>query len=395
MNRKPFCLNLLIASILLTVNLSFAQRPGRVVSIVKEDHNFEYYRSMAEQWKKVVDKDKTDADAWFNYYYANRYARMFREDYEKNPANYFEKGEEIVKSIEKSIPGTYEYYFIKASEIHDETLLKDNCIRKAYEMKPGNPLTYPLLVTQDEITGRTADKAEICKKWYNCNDMSPALLNYNYNVLISLPDTAILFTMGDNDTYPLWLLQEAKGIKPGVKVLNIALFYYSDEYRERVLKELNIPKFETPSKMDGYPEDNNDPLDQVFFHVITKSHQPVYLANSLVSSYYEGLNIEKDLYQTGLTILYSKKSIDNLAIIRNNYEHIFLLDYLRQGFINDPSARVAAYLNLNYEPMLLKLYEHFKLSGEQSKAEEVKGLGIYLAKQVDMEKAYTDMFSGK
>lgn len=44
-----------------------------------------------------------------------------------------------------------------------------------------------------------------------------------YNYLNSLDDGSILFVYGDNDTYPLWALQETEGFKDDVKVANYTL----------------------------------------------------------------------------------------------------------------------------------------------------------------------------
>lgn len=98
----------------LYANESFAQRPAKVVSIVKEDNDFNYYKTLAQQWKAVVDKSPSDADAWFNYYYANRYARMFRKEYKSTHESYIQDPKEIVKNALNAIPGTYEYYFLMA-----------------------------------------------------------------------------------------------------------------------------------------------------------------------------------------------------------------------------------------------------------------------------------------
>jgi hypothetical protein len=230
MKRVSF---ILFISISLILNVQ-AQKPEKIYSIARVMKPHSYYVSQAELWWQEIDKNSKNEKAWYNYYQANRYAKMSytgsQNWLEESPV--LKEPDDISELIVEAIPDTYTYYLIrKRGNPADKDRIE--ALQKAYEIDPDNPEIYSSFVVYYETSMIRDQRAAFNNKWFESNDFSPGLINYSYNVLMSMEKGGVILTFGDNDTFPIWMLQDALGIRTDVTALN-AFLLSIPEYRKKI-----------------------------------------------------------------------------------------------------------------------------------------------------------------
>jgi hypothetical protein len=91
---------------------------------------------------------------------------------------------------------------------------------------------------------------------WNDHDRSKKVLARDLakDYLESCPPNAILFSFGDNDTYPLWYAQEVEGIRPDVRVMVNSLLgtdWYMNELRYKINQSAPFDVIFTPEQIAG------------------------------------------------------------------------------------------------------------------------------------------------
>ncbi len=368
-----------VVIILIFIACLAAETPQRVYRITKEYYPNDWYKKQAELWKKEIEKNPHNAAAWESYYYANRYAHFEDVDWVQRQ----KRLDEIIEEMGKAIPDSYEYRLLQAWN-NCSNIMDISGFEKAYRMNPRRPDPLYHIVLYYEIKDDRDKTRELYQKIYDSHDIAPELLEYNYNVLMSVENGAILYTNGDNDTYPARMLQEVKGIRPDVAVINLSLAAVND-YLELKLSqmkiELDVRAMRQAVKKENGAYDHAQFLVRLFRAIDEKyAETPQYFALT-VNDYYVA-PIKDELLITGLANRYCTSPFDNMALLQRNIEKRFRLDYLQRQWYreNYVGKNMIGRINANYAAAFLKLANHYKLAGDGIKSGEMRALALHIAR---------------
>jgi len=373
---------------------TIAQQKETVYSIAKDIHEVAWYEQQQQLWKADLKKNSKNGEAWYNYYAATRALRnlsnnyyMPNEDVTKKRETYSKECDQIVENALKEIPDLFEANYIKFW--NGDLMKESNYLFKAYEINPLDARTYTNLMIYYELKRDVIKKEEFATKCFKTGQLPAGILNWGYNILAELEPNAVLFTVGDNDTYATWMVQSAMHFRTDVTVINASLILI-DDYRNKLLKELNYTAlpFQTIDLASNFDKNKESLFNHIF-----NGNRPVYVASTGIDAYKE--NWGDKLYLTGLAYKYGTEPIDNITCIKRNFEKRYLLDHLTAVFSFNISEKMVPGFNETYLPALLKLYQHYVASEEIEKANRIEKYIISISENAGLQCEVQELFEDK
>ncbi|MBC8145290.1 MAG: T9SS type A sorting domain-containing protein [bacterium] len=372
----------LLATLLLGSVAAVAQNPTAVPRLTDERMADSWYVEQAKLWQQQTERTPSDAQAWFNYYRAVRYS-AFGDSVNRHLQH--ERENDIADAMERAVPNSYEYHLVRWLIGGNNRSLFHH-LETALALKPNFAELAPDLISYYELGGDRDKVKEYAKKWYESKALSPSLYEYTYNVLASLEPDAVIFTGGDLDTYPIWILQYVRGLRPDVTVVNTSLVMVA-EYREWLMNEFNIGGDKSLLDWERLATRSVVEIQAEFIQSVATmtANRPVYTALTLDPS--QVALIENNLYLVGLANRFSTRRIDNMAMLERSWR-TFRLDYLEGTPYGETYGFDRTWLskmNLNYVAPALLLYEHCSTANRTSDAQMYRSLLTRLGRDAGQE----------
>jgi len=188
-----------------------------------------------------------------------------------------------------------------------------------------------------QMASQTWDDHDRSKR-YVCRD-------FGYNYLITCEPNAIIFTMGDNDTFPLWYNQEVEGVRTDVRVCNLSYLqtdWYIDQMKRQAYESKPLPiSWKRPDYITGTHE-----VAYIFNQTDTPEEVSKALdwikSDDLRTKQIPGYNLELDNIRTNMLYL----PVDSAAVVQSgsvkpqNFNRIAKNIYINLGEKKDSEGEV-------------------------------------------------------
>jgi hypothetical protein len=182
---------------------------------------------------------------------------------------------------------------------------------------------------------------------YFTNDHSNNFIPYDYayNILMSADSNAVMFTNGDNDTFPVWCLQEVYGIRKDVRIANLSLLN-TQWYIKQLKNNMGVPISLSDADIDRLyhyrtPDGKLKRVqDQMIDNILSTNtwKVPVNFAVTVSGSnrVYMDRPLDRHLVMTGLSYRLVKEEAEGMVDPQLSYDR-FMREFKFRG-INDSTV---------------------------------------------------------
>ena len=268
------------------INLKAAdiERPEEIKSKRLIVYDTDTYKKLAERWKTYNEAYPSEY-AYANWMYAARYA---------GDDNYSDLMHEGLKKY----PSNPTLLYLQGIEhLGGQDIMEERkYLEKSIAMDPS--YTDPwFAIVGNYMNSSEDEKVDVAlRKILESGIITDEVMDYCYNLMAGMDKGGILITNGDNDTYPIWIMQRLLNIRPDISIINRSLLN-TDWYPVYVIKH-GAPAFITKTELDNLretiikkiktgemkiasPGPFSDTLILRIIDSADKAGRPVYFSNTL------------------------------------------------------------------------------------------------------------------
>ena len=340
--------------------------------------------SMYNYWNEFVQIHPKDEVAWRNLYevYIHyEYQYLVSPKHFKTGDEFFEAQQEmrrkfdLMRRMEQAIPDSYTFnycahdYDYEWQKYDDPDDIPDSISHKyasrAIELLPDTAERADYEVWSWYLMNQmdTVRLTRLLTQYFNSGRYPAEDLQYHYNELQGMDEGAIYLGQHNGNITGKLILQLVKGVHRDKILYSEAAAISDTPFFHACIQRMGFSAQTADSLR--YSISDSKGLERVLRYILDNAKRPVYLSSSSISMllYGEGVpdDLKEHLYNEGLTIRYSAKPYDNLAVKRRNVEERYMMEYLRFTFHpNEKDCLHDRNLSFHYLILLQDLLPYYK-----------------------------------
>ncbi|UCG53355.1 MAG: hypothetical protein JSW58_07320 [Candidatus Latescibacterota bacterium] len=267
-------------------------QPQIVPRLTERELDQASYVELAREWKEYIAKHGESPVALVNLGMAYEYAGEVEAAYIA--------GKRAVEIAPEDAAALAFLGKILSKYKHD-TERATELLERCRGIAPDHEHGLKTLVVIYNSRGELAKSEEVLKTIFRQRVIPRPLEDYAYNMLVGLPQGAVLITNGDNDTFPPLALQAGMGFRSDVAVVNRHLLNVND-YVEALFER--YPSVKPGGRIEA--EDDLSLSSTLLKRMIDEQKAPVYFAASVD---FGDLGFSPELVTEGMNLRASGKGL--------------------------------------------------------------------------------------